>query len=148
MNVLTLALGRLPRLLLTVFIVCTSVFFIIAAVPGKLAVLILGADNATPEAIRLVEQQLHLDRPILVRYTLWLGDLLHGNLGYSYVQNANVASLIVRYLPATLELLAIAIVLALAIAIPSAFWRHIGPTAPSIGSYRRQHSYCFRCRSL
>jgi peptide/nickel transport system permease protein len=117
-SVLLLAFGRLPRLVLTVFIVCTSVFFVISAVPGSLAVRILGADNATPEAIKMVERDLQLDQPLLVRWFLWLGRLLKGDFGYSYVQNASVGDLIGRALPATLEILAIAIVLALAISLP------------------------------
>jgi peptide/nickel transport system permease protein len=118
LNVLLLSFGRLPRLVLTVFIVCTSVFFVIAAVPGNLAVRILGADNATPEAIRIVEHDLQLDRPLPIRFLLWLGRLARGDLGHSYVQNADVGALIGRALPATLELLIIAILLALAVSLP------------------------------
>lgn len=118
MNIFSLALRRLPRLLVTVLLVCTSVFLIVALLPGNLAVRILGPDNATPENIKPVEADLGLDQPLPLRYLGWLGHVLTGDFGFSYVHNLPAGAEIAQRLPVTLELLVIATIVSLAVSLP------------------------------
>jgi peptide/nickel transport system permease protein len=62
---------------------------------------------------------LHLDEPLPIRYAYWLGNVLRGDLGESMRMQKPVTALIAEKLPVTLELAAIAIVIALSIGIPA-----------------------------
>src|SRR5262249_62010699 len=73
---------------------------------------------ATEENRNAIAKSLGLDAPIWVRYTLWLGQLVTGNFGYSFVSHQPVLALMLQRLPATLELMAAAIVIAYVIGIP------------------------------
>lgn len=91
--------------------------------PGDPAYAVLGED-ATPEAVAAVHADLGLDRPVYERYFDWLTDVIRADFGESYRANVSEAARqsvtheIGRALPVTLELMALSILLALAIAIP------------------------------
>ena len=55
-----------------------------AILPGDAASVVLGR-GATPQAVKELDQRLHLDRPLLTQYTTWLGGFIHGDLGDSSV---------------------------------------------------------------
>jgi peptide/nickel transport system permease protein len=57
--------------------------------------------------------------PVVVEYLHWLGQVVHGNLGYSYVENASVGSLLATSLPRTLALTLTATAIGMAVAIPA-----------------------------
>jgi peptide/nickel transport system permease protein len=65
-----------------------------------------------------VQHELHLDRPLHVQLALFFAQLAHGDLGTSIVQQRPVAALIAEALPATIELTAATIVIAVLIAVP------------------------------
>ena len=65
-----------------------------------------------------LRQQYGGGRPAIGQYLTWLGQVLHGNLGFSYVQGASVGSLLAASLPRTLALTLSATVLAIVIAVP------------------------------
>jgi peptide/nickel transport system permease protein len=111
-------LRRLPSLLATLFAVSLLTFLMTSLLPGDPALQILGAENATPEAIAAVRADLGLDDPLPVRYLHWIGDALTGDFGRSYRTNEPVSSAIAERLPVTAEIGILAIVIALAIAIP------------------------------
>lgn len=73
------------------------------------------AAQALAERIR---RQYHLDRPILVQYGMWLGDVAQGDFGNSYQDGRPVVTKIVQRLPATVSLSALSIFLGLSAAIP------------------------------
>ncbi len=73
--------------------------------------------SATPATVENIRQQLGLDQPFLVQYGNYLWNLLHGDLGRSYLQKTNVSELIVSRLPATLQLMVAAIFCELVIGI-------------------------------
>ncbi|MFB9223935.1 ABC transporter permease [Paracoccus cavernae] len=73
--------------------------------------------SATPATVESIRQQLGLDQPFLVQYGNYLWNLLHGDLGRSYLQKTNVSELIVSRLPATLQLMVAAIFCELVIGI-------------------------------
>lgn len=111
-------LRRLPSLLATLFAVSLLTFLMTSLLPGDPALQILGAENATPEAIAAVRADLGLDDPLPVRYLHWIGDALTGDFGRSYRTNEPVSDAILDRLPVTAEIGILAIVIALLVAIP------------------------------
>jgi peptide/nickel transport system permease protein len=74
--------------LLLLVVMSFLVFLAMNLLPGDAARAMLGA-KATPEQISTVHRQLGLDRPLLIRYGDFLGNLLHGNLGTSLTGSAD-----------------------------------------------------------
>jgi peptide/nickel transport system permease protein len=99
-------------------VVSLLTFLTTSLLPGDPALQILGAEAATPEAIAAVRADLGLDDPLPVRYLHWIGDALTGDFGRSYRTNESVASAIADRLPVTAEIGILAILIALAVAIP------------------------------
>ncbi|OLC32861.1 MAG: peptide ABC transporter [Candidatus Rokubacteria bacterium 13_1_40CM_4_69_5] len=111
-------IGR--RLLATIpllFFVSLVVFSFVHVLPGDPAVLFLG-EEAMPETLAQFRTRLGFDRPLTAQYAEWLGRALQGDLGRSLRTNQPVAEAILQRLPVTLELLAAALLVSLAIAIP------------------------------
>ena len=75
-------LRRLPSLLATLFAVSLLTFLTTSLLPGDPALQILGAENATPEAIAAVRADLGLDDPLPVRYLHWIGRDRLAVMGY------------------------------------------------------------------
>ncbi|WP_258112860.1 ABC transporter permease [Alicyclobacillus sp. SP_1] len=86
-------------------------FFLMHIVPGNPVRILLG-NRYTPERAALLSKQLGLNKPVWVQYFVWLGNILHGNFGYSYVYNKPVVSLILQALPHTLIIVVVAVMLA------------------------------------
>jgi peptide/nickel transport system permease protein len=93
------------------------VFSIIRLVPGDPVMVILGT-RATPQSIATLREQLHLNDPLVVQYTNWLGDLFHGDLGIDYRTHEPIRHMILTRLPITLELASMAMLMAALIGIP------------------------------
>jgi peptide/nickel transport system permease protein len=86
--------------------------------PGDPATALLGV-QATPEELARVRHALGLDRPWFVQFGIWLGNLLRGDLGASYISKKPVSELILTRLPVTLELSVWAMLIAMLIGIPA-----------------------------
>ncbi len=95
------------------------VFFMIHLVPGDPARTMLGV-RATDQAVAALHHRWGLDRPLLAQYLLFMGRLLHGDLGDSLFYRVPTTDLILGRLPATLLLLLYAVVLSVLIAVPLA----------------------------
>ncbi|MEU8055293.1 ABC transporter permease [Microbispora bryophytorum] len=95
------------------------VFFLIRLIPGDPAATLLGV-HATPEAVKELRDQMGLEKPLLSQYLTFLGHLLQGNLGFSYVYNSSVLGLIGTSLPVTIWLLVSGTFFTLLIAVPLA----------------------------
>lgn len=102
--------------ILTLLIVSAVVFFITSLLPGDAAQMILG-QNATPETVAALRQQLGLDQPLLVRYFSWLAGMLHGDFGTSFASHLPVMQLVAQRIPATFELAAITTVICVPLAL-------------------------------
>ena len=74
------------------------------------------------ETIDDARAELGLDKPFLTQYFVWLGNLLHGDMGTSYVSGQEVFPTFVSKLPATLLLTAVTIVLTIVISVPLGVW--------------------------
>ncbi len=110
-------LRRILLLILVVLGVATAVFLIIHLVPGDPVDIMLG-EQAQPADREGLRKSLGLDRPILEQYLRFLGGLLTGDLGESLHHRRGVAGLVLERLPATLELGAASMLIAVAIALP------------------------------
>lgn len=110
-------LQRLLLFLPTLLGAVTVVFLLIHVVPGDPVEVMLGetASSADKQALR---QELGLDRPLPSQYLRFLTGLVIGDLGRSLYEQATVTELILRRLPATLELTLAAIGVALLLAFP------------------------------
>ena len=108
---------RLVHALIVVIGVTIIVFLLLHHLPGGPARAILG-NKATPVSIAAFNREYGLDKPLPVQYLNYVGQLLHGNLGYSYKLNISVDSLIAVDLPKTLFLVGISFLIAVIIAVP------------------------------
>ncbi len=79
-------------------------FFLLYALPADPARQIAGR-SASPAAVQSIREQLGLDRPFLIQYLRYLGGLVQGDLGRSYIQRTDVGELIAARLPASLLLM-------------------------------------------
>jgi peptide/nickel transport system permease protein len=109
------------RLLLTIpvlFFVSLIVFSLIALIPGDPARIMLG-EEASREALEVLRRQMGLDRPLLVRYAIWMGRVVRGDLGQSVRDGRSVALTLTQKIPVTAELAVTSLLVAWAIAIPA-----------------------------
>ncbi|MEE9185846.1 MAG: nickel ABC transporter permease [Candidatus Binatia bacterium] len=95
----------------------TLIFFLIHLIPGDPVEVMLG-ETASPADKETLRQELGLDQPLLAQYLRFLSGLASGDLGDSLSQQGRVMDLILRRLPATLELTLAAMGIALMIALP------------------------------
>lgn len=93
-------------------------FMLIHAIPGDPAQIILFGANACAEQIAQLRSQLGLDRPLLQQYLEFLGQLVRGNLGTSYLTQNSVAHELLSRAPSTLILTAAAMVVAVVVGVP------------------------------
>jgi peptide/nickel transport system permease protein len=93
------------------------VFFMVRAIPGDPAQIMLG-QQATPEQVQQVRENMGLDKPILVQYGLFLKDAVRGDLGDSIVTGRPVVTELLVRLPATFELVAFAMLIAVLVGVP------------------------------
>jgi peptide/nickel transport system permease protein len=109
--------ARLAQLVMVLIAVSAVAFLLLNQLPGNPIITMLGP-AATPEAVAQLTRQLGLDRPAWLRYFIWMGNALRGDLGSSYVNHQPVLTSIGQRLPVTLELVALSQVIALALAVP------------------------------
>lgn len=103
-------LAAVPLLL----IVPLLIFLLIDLSPGDPAVVLAGEDP-TPERLAAIRENLRLDDNVFVRYVDWVGGVLQGDLGTSFLSNQSVTELIGRRMATTMSLVLFAMVLAVLI---------------------------------
>jgi peptide/nickel transport system permease protein len=120
--VITYLVRRIGQAAVVLILVSLIVFSLRWLLPGGPQQALLGAGGSTAGGPAYGPR-----RPLPLQYLSWLGQVLHGNLGYSAVQNASVGSLLAASLPRTLALTLTATVLAVIVAVPAglaqALWR-------------------------
>ncbi|TPL85314.1 ABC transporter permease [Mesorhizobium sp. B2-3-13] len=98
------------------FGVTVIVFAIAHAMPGDAVLAMITAEApSSEELIAMRRGELGLDQPVYVQYLNWIGQILHGNLGRSFVNGRGVGDIIVERLPMTLELMGVALLVAFVI---------------------------------
>ena len=92
---------RILQALLVLFLVTVFTLALVHLFPGGPIRSLLGP-RATPEQVAYYNRLYGFDQPFYVQYLKWVGQLLHGNLGYSPKLNQTVTSLIAQDLPKTI----------------------------------------------
>ncbi|WP_028245754.1 ABC transporter permease [Pseudoclavibacter soli] len=110
-------LKRLLSAIPVLIIVALIVFFMTRLSGGDPARVLLGGD-ATDEQIAAVHTEMGLDKPLLEQLMIWIGHLLQGNLGYSYVMQQSVTEAIGSHFGPTIAIALFGQILALLVAIP------------------------------
>ena len=107
---------RFVQMIVVLFVVSILVFMLTNFIGDPVDMLV--PENATVEQVESARARLGLNKPLPVQYGIFLKDVLHGNFGKSYTYGKPAMGLIMERMPATLELVAIAALLVLFIAIP------------------------------
>ncbi len=107
---------RLGTGLITLFLAAFFVFFAVQALPGDVAEQLLG-QNATPEAVATLREQLGLDASVWVRFVDWLGGAVTGDFGTSLVSGESVSASIWTAFSHTLLIAVPAIVVGIGLAL-------------------------------
>jgi peptide/nickel transport system permease protein len=107
---------RLASSSLTILILVTLVFFMVHLTPGGPAYSILG-QKATAASVANLNARLGLDQPLWKQYAIWWWHLAHGQLGYSYLLNRPVGTLLIQYELNTLVFYTVSIVLSTVLSI-------------------------------
>jgi ABC-type dipeptide/oligopeptide/nickel transport system permease component len=103
----------------TLLTLATVVFVLLKAIPGDEARVAAG-EWATPDQVDAVRAKLGLDRGPVSQYLRFLGRLLHGDLGVSSSTHGSVASAIADQLPSTAEVVVVAVLISVTVAVPLA----------------------------
>ena len=120
-------LGRLLQAIPLLFVITLIAFAILHLAPGDPAALLYGTDISA-EQLAQIRASWGLDEPISVQYLKWLGNLMRGDLGRSFVDGRPALLVIAERVPATLQLtlcgLLIALVLGLSVGVIAALRPH------------------------
>lgn len=121
------ALRRFFLALVLIWLVTLFTFGLLHLIPGNPAVILAGVGAKKAQVVAL-EKSLGLDRPVTVQYWDYLGGLVHLNFGRSAVTGDAVTADLGRYLPPTIELVAISFAIYTMLAIGLGTWsaRHQG----------------------
>ena len=109
-----------------VMLVVALIAFMLFQYVGDPVLFMLGQD-ATPEKVRELRQELGLDQPFIVQFGHFVLNALQGDFGLSLRQGAKVSTLIAERLPATLELAVCAALIALCVGIPMGVFAALRP---------------------
>jgi ABC-type dipeptide/oligopeptide/nickel transport system permease component len=99
------------------FLGVSALVFVMGHLTGD-PIRLMVPETATREQREEVRRRLGLDRPVLVQYGVFLGNLAHGDLGRSYLQRQEVSELVLERMPATLELALVSMLISIVISIP------------------------------
>jgi peptide/nickel transport system permease protein len=127
--------SRIATAAVTLLLVTIVVFALLCALPGEPG----GPDDTSlslpPEYHAALRAQYHLDDPWIVRYGLWVRDVVHGDLGTSFTAKQPVKTMLRERLPVSLGLNALALAAMLGVAVPLGILRSV-EAARRLGSCR------------
>src|ERR1700716_2831100 len=117
--VATYLIRRFFLMLLTLVGISVLVFVMLRLVPGNIAdILFDAAGMINPAEKAQLEKDLGLDQPIAIQYVRWIGGLLHGDLGYSYVSEKPALAEIAPRIPITAKLAGLALAFSVLFGVP------------------------------
>src|ERR1700716_1944591 len=106
-------------MLMTLFGISVIIFVLLRVVPGNIVdILFAAAGYVDPADKAHLEQELGLDQSMVVQYLHWIGGLLRGDLGYSYVSEKPALAEILPRIPITAKLAGLALSFAALIGVP------------------------------
>lgn len=106
--------------------VACFVFLLLQIAPGGPAEILTGGE-ATPEEIARLSQEMGIDRPVPIRFVVWIWSIAHGDLGTSFFTRLPVSQMIGQRIAPTFTLMVMTLILSVSLAIPAgalAAWRH------------------------
>jgi peptide/nickel transport system permease protein len=110
---------RFLLMILTLFGISVIIFVLLRLVPGNIADILFDSAGMINPAEKLqIEKELGLDKPIAVQYLGWIGGLLSGDLGYSYVSERPALGEIALRIPITAKLAALALLFSVLFGVP------------------------------
>ena len=115
---------RVLQALLVIFLVTVFTLALVHLFPGGPIRSLLGP-RATPAQVAHYNQLYGFDQPFYVQYIKWLGQLVHGNLGFSTKLNQSVTSLLAQDLPKTIILVSLGLVVSLLFGIPLGLYQAV-----------------------
>jgi ABC-type transport system substrate-binding protein/ABC-type dipeptide/oligopeptide/nickel transport system permease component len=113
--------SRLGSFAMTLVAATVVIFALIQVVPGDPAAYMMGL-GATPQAIAALHAELGLTGSLPERYFAWVGGLLHGDFGISYVYRVPVAGLLADRFALSLPLAGLATALSILVGVPAGYW--------------------------
>ena len=125
--------ARIAQIIPTIFLVSVMVFCLQQLMPGDPA-LVLAGEERDPAVLAQIREELWLDRPLVIQYFHWIGNVLQGDLGFSWRIRQPVLQLVATKLPVTMQLAAMAFVISVSIGVPmgilsavkkNTFWDYI-----------------------
>jgi peptide/nickel transport system permease protein len=109
---------RLVALVPTLLFVSVLIFSLQQLLPGDPALALAGEEH-DPAAVAAIRAKYHLDRPMVVQYRIWLGNVLRGDFGESLRSRIPVSELLASKLPVTIELAVCSMLVALLLGLPA-----------------------------
>ncbi|KLU27167.1 peptide ABC transporter permease [Caballeronia mineralivorans PML1(12)] len=110
---------RTSLMVLTLIGVSILIFAMMRMIPGNIVDVLFDSGGYVDEAQKaLITKQLGLDKPMPMQYAAWIGGILHGDFGYSFISERPAAAEIVTRLPVTLKLAGLAMLFATIIGVP------------------------------
>lgn len=110
---------RIAQIVPTLILVSVLVFCLQQLMPGDPAMVLAGEERGDPRVLAQIRSELWLDRSLPVQYLHWVGNVVQGNLGYSWHTREAVATLIEEKLPVTAQLSVMAFIIAVLIGVPA-----------------------------
>jgi len=115
---------RILQTIIVLFFVTVFTLFLVHLFPGGPIKAMLG-QRATPQQVNYYNHLYGFDQPFYVQYIKWIGQLLHGNLGFSNKLNMSVGALIAQDLPKTIVLVALGTLVSLLVGIPLGLYQAV-----------------------
>ena len=115
---------RILQTIIVLFFVTVFTLFLVHLFPGGPIKAMLG-QRATPQQVAYCNHIYGFDQPFYVQYIKWIGQLLHGNLGFSNKLNMSVGALIAQDLPKTIILVLLGTFVSLAFGIPLGLYQAV-----------------------
>lgn len=110
---------RFMLMLLTLFGMSVLIFVLLRLMPGNVADILFDASGFIDPAERArIEAELGLDQPIVTQYLHWVGSLMQGDLGFSYVSERPAAEEILPRIPVTAQLAAWSLLFSVVLGVP------------------------------
>ena len=142
------ALRRLSASVVMLALTSILIFVALRVIPGNPVITRFGATRGVdPRALDALVHQLGLDKSIPEQYLDWVGGVVRGDFGVSYFNQFSVTTLIGQRLLPTLELAAVALVLALLIAVPAGIIAGMRPNSlidRALSGFVTMLRYCLR----
>src|SRR6266571_6910469 len=115
----TYILRRFLLMLLTLLGISVIIFWLLRVMPGNIAdILFDSAGYINPAEKAKIEAELGLDKSFPVQYAAWIGGLLQGDLGYSYVSERPALDEIAQRIPVTAKLAALSLAFSVLLGLP------------------------------